>query len=98
LDAGLQEIHRVLSDAGRVVILEFTRPSRPWFRQLYEFYASRVLGYLDLASRQRRMATRDQIASTRPNGHAPCRNPYADPSAQDAAKAKMNQWLRSSKA
>ena len=27
---------------------------------------------------QRLTATIDQIASTTPNGHAPCRNPYTD--------------------
>ena len=39
-----------------------------------------------------------QMASTNPNGHAPCRNPYADPSRQDAENAKTNQELRFSKA
>jgi glycogen operon protein len=48
--------------------------------------------------RQRRTATTDQIASTIPNGHAPCRNPYADAHTQATAKASTNQGLRSSRA
>jgi len=43
LDAGLAEMHRVLRHGGRAVILEFTRPSNRWWRQLYEFYASRIM-------------------------------------------------------
>src|ERR1700722_17919475 len=38
-----------------------------------------------------------QIASIRPNGQAPCRKPYTEPSPQAPAKAKLNQGLRSSK-
>ena len=32
-----------------------------------------------------------QTASTSPNGHAPWRKPYAEPSAHEPAKARMNQ-------
>lgn len=46
----------------------------------------------------RRTATAAQIDSTSPNGQAPCRNPYTEPSAQEAANARMNQGLRSSSA
>src|SRR5579872_6114851 len=41
-------------------------------------------------------ATADHTASTNPNGHAPCRNPYADPRTHDPAKASVNQRLRCS--
>ena len=47
---------------------------------------------------QRRNATSVHNASTAPNGHAPCRNPYVEPSAQAAAKPSTNQWLRRSSA
>jgi demethylmenaquinone methyltransferase/2-methoxy-6-polyprenyl-1,4-benzoquinol methylase len=43
LDAGLREVYRVLQPGGRFVILEFTTPSNPVFRTLYEFYFHNIL-------------------------------------------------------
>jgi demethylmenaquinone methyltransferase / 2-methoxy-6-polyprenyl-1,4-benzoquinol methylase len=43
LDRGLSEMFRVLQPGGRVVILEFTRPSNRLIRGLYEFYSDRVM-------------------------------------------------------
>ena len=43
LDAGLREVYRVIQPGGRFVILEFTTPSNPVFRTLYEFYFHRIL-------------------------------------------------------
>lgn len=40
---GLSEMARVLALGGRVVILEFTRPSIPLIRSVYEFYAGRIM-------------------------------------------------------
>ena len=41
--AGLEELHRVLKPGGRIVILEFSSPVLPGFRQLFNFYFAHVL-------------------------------------------------------
>lgn len=41
--AGIGEMFRVLRPGGTVVILEFSRPRKAPFRQLYNFYFTRVL-------------------------------------------------------
>lgn len=43
LDAGLQEVARVLSAGSRLVILEFTRPSNPLIRSGYELYFHHIV-------------------------------------------------------
>lgn len=43
LDKGLQEMHRVLSNEGKVIVLEFTMPTRFPIKQLYKFYFKYIL-------------------------------------------------------
>jgi len=43
LDAGFVELHRVLADGARLVVLDFTTPSFAPMRALYLFYFRRVL-------------------------------------------------------
>lgn len=43
LHLGLAEMHRVLRPGGRVIILEFSTPSRFPMKQLYHFYFNRIL-------------------------------------------------------
>lgn len=38
LEKGLSEINRVLKPGGKLVILEFSRPSLPVIKQVYDFY------------------------------------------------------------
>ena len=40
---GLSEMHRVLKDGGKIVILEFSIPTSPLFRSLYHCYFLRML-------------------------------------------------------
>ncbi len=43
LEAGLTEMSRVLRPGGKVVILEFSHPTRPGIKQLYSFYFRYIL-------------------------------------------------------
>ncbi len=43
LEAGLSEMCRVLRAGGKVVILEFSHPTRPGIKQLYQFYFRYIL-------------------------------------------------------
>jgi demethylmenaquinone methyltransferase/2-methoxy-6-polyprenyl-1,4-benzoquinol methylase len=40
---GLREFHRILKKGGKLVVLEFSTPIVPGFRQLFQFYFSRIL-------------------------------------------------------
>jgi demethylmenaquinone methyltransferase/2-methoxy-6-polyprenyl-1,4-benzoquinol methylase len=42
LEKGLQEINRVLNPGGKLVVLEFSRPSLPGIQQIYNLYMSVV--------------------------------------------------------
>jgi len=41
--AGLREVYRLLKPGGRCVVLEFSRPRLPVFRNLFHFYFTRLL-------------------------------------------------------
>jgi demethylmenaquinone methyltransferase/2-methoxy-6-polyprenyl-1,4-benzoquinol methylase len=43
LESGLAGMHRTLRPGGEIVVLEFSRPQRPPFRQIYFFYFRRLL-------------------------------------------------------
>jgi demethylmenaquinone methyltransferase / 2-methoxy-6-polyprenyl-1,4-benzoquinol methylase len=43
LERGLGEMHRLLRPGGMIVVLEFSRPARFPFRQLYGFYFLKIL-------------------------------------------------------
>lgn len=46
LERGLGEMHRVVRAGGKIVVLEFSRPRRFPFRQLYFFYFKTILPFV----------------------------------------------------
>ena len=58
LDAGLSEMHRVLKPGGQVTILEFSYPSNPLVRVIYNFYFTHLLPAIG------RIVSRDKTAYT----------------------------------
>lgn len=43
MEQGLKELHRVLKPGGKLLILEFSQPTSPWFRALYDLYSFTVM-------------------------------------------------------
>ena len=58
LEKGLQEIYRVLKPGATLVVLEFSRPRKFPFRQIYNFYFKTILPKLG------RMISKDRSAYT----------------------------------
>ena len=55
LDQGLREIHRILKPNGKLMCLEFSRPTAPlflWLYDVYSFYIMPFLGQLIVGSKQ----------------------------------------------
>ncbi len=48
LEEGFREMYRVLKPGGRFMCLEFSKPTAPLFRQLYDFYSFRIMPFLGL--------------------------------------------------
>jgi demethylmenaquinone methyltransferase/2-methoxy-6-polyprenyl-1,4-benzoquinol methylase len=42
-EVGFQEMFRVLKPGGKMMCLEFSRPTMPWFSRLYDFYSFYVM-------------------------------------------------------
>ncbi len=58
LDKGLREMYRVLRPNGTVIILEFSYPTNPIIRWVYNFYFSRLMPFIG------RIISRDKQAYT----------------------------------
>jgi demethylmenaquinone methyltransferase/2-methoxy-6-polyprenyl-1,4-benzoquinol methylase len=55
LKQGFAEMYRVLKPGGRLLCLEFSRPTHPLFRRVYDFYSFNImplLGQLIVGSAQ----------------------------------------------
>jgi demethylmenaquinone methyltransferase/2-methoxy-6-polyprenyl-1,4-benzoquinol methylase len=46
MEEGFKEIYRVLKPGGKLMCLEFSRPTAPFFRWLYDMYSFYVMPYL----------------------------------------------------
>ncbi len=48
LEEGFREMYRVLKPGGRFLCLEFSKPTAPLFRRLYDFYSFHIMPFLGL--------------------------------------------------
>ena len=48
MEAGFEEMYRVLKPGGKLMCLEFSEPVTPWFRALYDFYSFHIMPALGL--------------------------------------------------
>ena len=46
MDQGFREMYRILKPGGKIMCLEFSRPTAPLFRQLYDIYSFHVMPLL----------------------------------------------------
>ena len=46
MDLGFKEMHRILKPGGRIMCLEFSKPTAPLFRWLYDIYSFYVIPFL----------------------------------------------------
>lgn len=46
LRRGFSEMHRVLKPGGKILCLEFSQPTNPAFRALYDFYSFNIMPFL----------------------------------------------------
>jgi demethylmenaquinone methyltransferase/2-methoxy-6-polyprenyl-1,4-benzoquinol methylase len=46
MQEAFREMYRVLKPGGRMVCLEFSKPTNPFFRRLYDFYSFTLMPYL----------------------------------------------------
>lgn len=58
LEKGVNELHRVLKNGGRVVILEFSKPKNKIIRSLYRFYSNKVCPFIG------KIISKDKVAYT----------------------------------
>jgi demethylmenaquinone methyltransferase/2-methoxy-6-polyprenyl-1,4-benzoquinol methylase len=46
MEKGFKEMYRVLKPGGKMMCLEFSKPTAPVFRWLYDFYSFRMMPFI----------------------------------------------------
>ncbi len=46
MEKGFEEMHRVLKPGGKLICLEFSRPTSLWFRWLYDIYSFHIMPWV----------------------------------------------------
>ncbi|MBW1841859.1 MAG: bifunctional demethylmenaquinone methyltransferase/2-methoxy-6-polyprenyl-1,4-benzoquinol methylase UbiE [Deltaproteobacteria bacterium] len=46
MDQGFREMHRILKPGGKMMCLEFSKPTAPLFRRLYDIYSFHIMPFL----------------------------------------------------
>jgi demethylmenaquinone methyltransferase/2-methoxy-6-polyprenyl-1,4-benzoquinol methylase len=49
MEEGFKEMYRVLKPGGKLICLELSKPTAPFFRWLYDFYSFRIMPFLGWA-------------------------------------------------
>ena len=49
MEEGFKEMYRVLKPGGKLICLELSKPTSPFFRWLYDFYSFRIMPFLGWA-------------------------------------------------
>lgn len=46
METGFKEMYRILKPGGKLMCLEFSSPTTPWFRRVYDFYSFYIMPFV----------------------------------------------------